>query len=102
MEVVAIHPDIKKRIAKLPREVEARVLKLIGLLEVEEYHITMPFSKKVEKDLYELRELGEHNIRIFYTFHLNRAVLLHLISKKTQKLQKKDLETARHRLKWLR
>ena len=101
MEVVAIHPEIKKRISELPKGVNARVLKLIELLEIREYHLTMPFSKKIGKNLYELREMGEQNIRIFYTFNLGRAVLLHLISKKTQKLQKIDLETARKRLQWL-
>lgn len=101
MEVVAIHHDIRKRISKLPEEIEARVIKLIGLLEVQEYHLTMPFSKKIERNLYELRIMSEQNIRIFYTFHLNRAVLLHVVSKKTQRLQKKGLETARQRLQWL-
>ena len=101
MEVVAIHPDIKKRIAELPREVEVRVLQLIELLQVREYHLSMPFSKKIGKNLYELRVMGEQHIRIFYTFHTNRAILLHLVTKKAQKLRKKDLETAKQRLRWL-
>lgn len=62
----------------------------------------MPYSKKIEKNLYELRVVGERSIRIFYTFHENRAVLLHLVFKKSQKLLKKDLETARQRRDWLR
>lgn len=102
MEVVATHPDIKKRIAELPRAVEVRVLQLIELLQLREYRLSMPFSKKISKNLYELRVMGEQHIRIFYTFHSNRAVLLHIVSKKSQKLQKRDLETARQRLRWLR
>ncbi len=102
MEVIAIHEDIKKRIKALSEVTQAQVVHLIELLELREYHLAMPYSKRIEKDLYELRVLGEQSIRIFYTFHKNRAVLLHLVTKKAQKLQKKDLETARKRILWLR
>ena len=74
MEVVDIHPDIKKRIAALPAEVEARVLQLIGLLEMLEYHLTMPYSKKIEKNLYELRVMGHQHIRRMYGLQRERAV----------------------------
>ena len=102
MEVIAIHNDIKKRIEALSEMAKAQVLRLIELLELREYRLAMPYSKKIEKDLYELRVIGKQNIRIFYTFYENRAVLLHLVFKKTQKLRKKDLETARRRLMRLR
>ncbi len=79
----------------------ARVNKAIGVLRIKTYHLSMPLSKKIEKDLFELRILGIENIRIFYTFYDNKVVLLHAILKKTQRLTLRDLSTARMRLKIL-
>ena len=102
MEVAYIHPDIKRRISELPAPVKARVLQLIGLLEVHEYHLSMPYSKKIERGLFELRVMGHQHVRIFYTFYQEKAVLLHVVSKKARRLPARDLETARQRISWLR
>lgn len=61
----------------------------------------MPDSKRLEKDLYELRIRSIESIRIFYTFFENQIILLYAIHKKSQELKYKDLSTARQRLNFL-
>ncbi|MBN2094215.1 MAG: type II toxin-antitoxin system RelE/ParE family toxin [Candidatus Zambryskibacteria bacterium] len=102
MNSFSIHKNIDKFIDSLSREERDKVDYAIEMLEIKEYKIEMPFSRKIEKDLYELRIKSSKNIRIFYTFHENKIALLHIIGKKSQKLVLKDLNTARNRLKWLK
>lgn len=102
MEITNIHPDINKFIESLDISTNSKLVKTIQLLAIEEYHLGMPYSKKIESNLYELRIKNTQNIRVFYTFNNNAIVLLHIVNKKSQKLIKKDLETARKRLDWLR
>lgn len=95
------HSDIRRFIKSLPEEESSKVVWAIKMLEIKEYRIEMPFSRKIENDLYELRIKSSKNIRLFYTFHQNNIVLLHIISKKSQKLSLKDINTARNRLRQL-
>ncbi len=101
MEIQKIHPDIGKFIESLDILTNSKLVKAIELLSVREYHLSMPYSKKIENHLYELRVKNIQNIRVFYTFHQNAIILLHIIAKKSSKLLQKDLETARRRLNWL-
>ena len=101
MEITYFHPDIKSFISSFDGETASDVLDAIDFLSIKEYQLCMPYSKKIERDLYELRILGHHNIRVFYTFYEGRIILLHIIEKKTQKLKLQDLATARRRLRYL-
>ena len=92
---------VDKFIVGLDKQTRSKVTRLIDLLCMKEYHLGMPYSKMIESQLYELRISGRHNIRIFYTFHDDRIVLLHVISKKTDKIPLRDLETVRERLRAL-
>ena len=98
MEVLFLHSDILKFIDRLDDATYAEAFRLIDMLSVKEHYIGMPHSKKIKKDIYELRVLSQQHVRIFYTFHAGRAVLLHVISKKSQKLPVRDIETAQKRL----
>lgn len=101
MNSFSIHKDIDKFINSLSKEERDKVEWAVKMLEIKEYRIEMPFSRKIENNLYELRIKSSKNIRIFYTFHQNNIALLHIIGKKSQKLALKDIDTARNRLKWL-
>jgi phage-related protein len=98
MKISFFHEDIKSFLDALEAKMRAKVNATIKLLSMEAYHLSMPYSRKVEKNLYELRISSIQNIRIFYTFHDNKIVLLHAIYKKTDKLPLHDLNTARQRL----
>lgn len=73
----------------------AKVLRTIELLEEFGNNLGMPHSRHMADGLLELRIRGTREIRIFYCFHKNKAVLLHACIKKTQKTLDKELVRAR-------
>ena|SRR3989344_570370 len=101
MEIAYVHPDIPKFFDSLETPMRAKVFRLTELLSIEAYHLGMPYSRKVEKNLYELRARTVQNVRIFYTFYDGKIILLHAVHKKTKKLTMRDLDTARQRLRAL-
>lgn len=94
MEIVTAHSDIADIIKSFDALTKAKIVRLVALLEMKEYRLGMPYSKKITSNLYELRIKSIQNVRIFYMFHDEQIVLLHVIIKKTQKLSKKDIEKA--------
>lgn len=97
MEIVYFHKDIKKFFDVLDKATALKTVRLVELLSVSEYHLTMPYSKKIGRGLYELRIVSTQNVRVFYTFYQGKIVLLSAIYKKTQKLEKNELAVAEHR-----
>ena len=73
----------------------AKVIHTIELLEEFGNDLGMPHSRHMSEGLLELRIRGTREIRIFYCFHKNKAVLLHACIKKTQKTLDKELTKAR-------
>jgi|SRR3989344_2699669 len=101
MEINYFHKDIQKFFGFLDSATALKTVRLVQLLSVREYHLTMPYSKKIGKNLYELRVISTQNVRIFYTFHQEKIVLLYAVYKKTQKLEKRDFDVAQQRLRQL-
>lgn len=75
----------------------SRTLRLIDLLEDYGHRLGLPYSKKISRDLYELRARGKNHIRIIYAFIDNEIYLLHGFRKKTSKIPKKEIELAQNR-----
>lgn len=98
MEIFYFHADVGKFLNSLEQGARAKVSRLIDALAIEGYRLSMPYSKKVDDNLYELRAQSVQNVRIFYSFYRGKIVLLHALFKKTQRLTRKDLEKARRRL----
>lgn len=55
----------------------------------------------VGNNLFELRVRGQQEIRIFYTFYDDKAILLHVFIKKTQKTPAREIEIAINKFKQL-
>ncbi len=67
---------------------------------LEEYgpRLPAPHAKKIDNDIYEFRFFGEEGtIRILYFFYQNKIIFLNGFKKKTKKIPKKELETAKSR-----
>lgn len=94
MDINFLDDDIEKFIFTLEKSTIAKILRTIDLLEQFGYKLGLPHSKKITKQLFELRICGKNNVRIFYTFHKNNIILLYGFVKKTQRLPKKELEMA--------
>ncbi len=93
--------QVDKFIQKLDDHSRLKVAREIKMLGKFNYLLSMPESKKIGPNLYELRILGRIHVRIFYTFYQNKIYLLHGIIKKSQKIPKKDLELTNRRLRLL-
>lgn len=94
-----IFPDntVKDFIESLEESTISKTFKAIDLLEKFGSELRMPYSKKISKDLFELRIRGKQEVRILYTFK-GGAVLLHAFVKKTFKIPKKELEIGKSKL----
>lgn len=93
MEVLQV-PQAAEFIDELPPPLQARVRRTINLLETHGHALRMPSPRPVAQGLYELRILGKVHVRLFYFFHKNRAIILHGILKKQNKLSVKDIAYA--------
>ncbi|MEK7131657.1 MAG: type II toxin-antitoxin system RelE/ParE family toxin [Patescibacteria group bacterium] len=98
MEVIFFDEDIEIFLTKLEKPTIAKVLRTIDLLERFGNQLGMPHSKNIDRKLFELRIRGQQEIRLIYTFHNNRAVILHGFVKKSQKISRKDLDIAQQKL----
>jgi phage-related protein len=85
---------IDEFIRKQPLPTQSKIIHLIDLLELHGNTIGMPHSKRLDKNLFELRVRGEQEIRILYCFNKKSIVLLHAFKKQTQKTPKKEIATA--------
>jgi len=75
--------------------------KYIGLLNLICEHGPLlggKYTKKLTKNLYELRITGKDQIRILYSAESDRIYLLHAFKKKKQKTPLKEVKTALNRL----
>ena len=103
MEVIRRNIKAMVKEADIPEtNIRAQITRLLMLLTEKGPSLGMPLSRKLGGGLYELRQLGGLNIRIFYTFHGRQIVVLDIFKKKSQKLRKSDLAKAHGRLTLLR
>ena len=101
MNIRFFDPSLERFIRSLDETTIAKVLRTIDLLETFSHKLGPPHSKKVDTRLFELRVRGKQEVRIFYTFHKDEAVLLHGFVKKSQRIPRKELKTALQKLKTL-
>ncbi|OJI06301.1 hypothetical protein BK004_04370 [bacterium CG10_46_32] len=98
MEVYFFDDAVERFIDSHDKGIQTKIGRMLVLLERYGNQIGLPYSKKVGKDLFEIRIKGSIEVRIFYTFRRNRIVLLHGFIKKSQKIPKKELEVAADKL----
>ncbi|MBP6867303.1 type II toxin-antitoxin system RelE/ParE family toxin [Candidatus Shapirobacteria bacterium] len=101
MKSFFINSDIEKYLLSLDSSSVSKTIRIIELLEKYEYKLGMPYTKQIQKNLYELRIQGRQNIRLFYCFHQNKIVFVHAFIKKTNKTPSKEINTAIKRIKSL-
>lgn len=84
--------DVNEFIRNLDLDSRTKTTRNISLLEQFTYKLSMPFSKKIGPNLYELRTRGKIEIRIFYSFSKNNIILFYAYIKKTNKIPKRVLK----------
>ncbi len=98
MEVIFFDDKVEIFLTNLAKPTIAKVLRTIDLLERFGNQLGMPHSKNIGHKLFELRIRGQQEIRLIYTFHKNKAVLLHGFVKKSQKISRKELDATKQKL----
>lgn len=88
---------VKEFIKKLEGKVIGKISQNLDLLKIHGPFLGMPYSKKLTKEISELRIRGREEVRILYTFSKNNIYLLHAFKKKTQKTPKKEIKVAEER-----
>jgi len=78
--------------------VKGKYVGMIDFLERYGPFLSSKYTKKIRRDLYELRITGKEQIRIFYTVFKKTVILVHAFKKKTQKTPSKEIKTAILRL----
>lgn len=86
-------------IQSLEESTISKVLHFIRLLEQFGSLLRMPYAKKIDNNIFELRIHGKQEVRIFYMFRLGEAILFYGMRKKTQKLLKKELKVIQLRFR---
>jgi len=101
MKTKTFDKSIEKFIKSLEKPTRAKLVRTIELLKKFHHKLGHPHSKKIFKNIFELRTHGEQKVRIFYTFYKNTIFLLHGFIKKSPKTPKKELKTVLQKLKQL-
>lgn len=101
MQVNTVTTDINKFILKLDTQTQARVLRYLELLEKYGNKLGMPYSKSLHEGLFELRIIGNKQVRIIYCFYKDTICLLNAFIKKTNRIPKKEINLAMKRFKML-
>ena len=91
---------VQEDIYSLPESLQARYIHLSERMLVYGANLKEPHTKALEDGLFELRLKGKEGIaRVLYcTVIENKIVMLHCFIKKTDKIPRKELETAKHRM----
>ena len=90
---------VEEFIKSLQKPTQAKVIRIVELLEKFGNNLGAPYSKKINNKLYELRIKGKEEVRILYTFDTGKVVyLLHGFKKKSQKTPREEMEVAGKRL----
>jgi hypothetical protein len=90
--------EFEKFLFKLEKETKVRLARDIDFLKENGINLRMPFAKRVDKRLWELRTSGKQKVRILYTIEKNQVYLVGWFIKKTKKIPIKELRTAIRRL----
>ncbi|OGG63337.1 hypothetical protein A3C21_03790 [Candidatus Kaiserbacteria bacterium RIFCSPHIGHO2_02_FULL_59_21] len=89
---------VRSFIDELPLETRERVYHSLALLRTFGRQLPPPDSKKVTRELLELRIRGKTQVRILYGFFGNSAVLTSAFKKKSGKIPLREIELAPARL----
>ena len=93
--------NVEKKILSLPNGLLARYLRLTDLMLEFGSNLGMPHTRYLEDGLIELRIKSKEGIaRVFYCAIIEkRIVMLHLFIKKSNRTPKKEIETAKKRMR---
>ena len=93
--------NLEEEILNLPEGLLARYLRLTDLMLEFGANIGLPHTKPIDTGLFELRVKSKEGIvRVFFCTKIGKKIImLHSFFKKSQKTPKKEIKTAKSRMK---
>jgi phage-related protein len=100
-EIVYYNTNVQEAILKWPKKMLQRYLRIVDLIGKGGPDLGMPFTKSIEKGLFEIRVKAQEGIgRAFFCYLVkSKIIILHSFIKKTQKTPKKEVDITRRRMK---
>lgn len=92
---------VEKFLDSLQKSQKAKIFRIIQYIEIYGLQSALPHVKKLTgTQLWEIRILGQDNIRVLYVLmHQDEILLVHGFLKKKQKTPLRELEIALNRIK---
>jgi len=97
MTPYVLHPAVRNFLKPLSQEVKHKVSKQLFLLQTLGRALPPPDSKKISRELFELRVQSKIQVRLLYGFSEGTALVVHAFVKKTQKIPPREIELAHKR-----
>lgn len=97
---IEFYDHVEEDILAMTPGIQARMLRLLEMVEVHGANLGMPHTKSLGDGLFEIRAKAKEGIGrgIFCYMDGQRVKVLHAFTKKDQRTPKKDLDLAKERL----
>ncbi|EQB99456.1 type II toxin-antitoxin system RelE/ParE family toxin [Photorhabdus temperata] len=98
---IELYDGAEDAILNMPPRIQARMLKLLELIEEHGANLGEPHTKSMGKGLFEIRAKAQEGLGrgLFCYLQSSNIIVLHAFIKKNQKISKKDLDLAYERMK---
>ncbi len=98
---IDFYPGVEDQILDMPPKIQARMIKLLGLIEKHGPHLGSPHTKAMGEGLFEIRAKASEGIGrgLFCYLKGQHIHVLHAFVKKSQKTPKTELNLTRQRQK---
>ena len=99
--IIDFYDGVEDSIMDMPPKIQARMLRLLDLMEEHGANLGSPHTEPMGNNLFEVRAKAKEGIgrALFCYLKGKHIVILHAFVKKTQKTPKKDLDLAKLRMK---
>lgn len=101
MAELIVKPKVRELINSLEESTYAKTLRLLTFLDSRRYELREPYTKKLTRNLYELRIRGEQEVRLIYGYKNRQIMVVTGFIKKTQKTPRIEIEKAEREFKAL-
>ena len=98
-KIVRFDRKAEKEFKKFDNVIQAKAKAIVDVL-ARDGKLIEPFSKKIGKDLFEIRIVSEEQYRLIYAYLIREyIIILSAFQKKTQQAPLKEIKKAKARLK---
>lgn len=101
MAELIIQPKVTQFIKGLEKPTTTKTLRMLISLENLGYELREPHTKKLTKNIYELRTRGQQEIRLLFGYKDNKIIVVTGFIKKTRKTPRSEIERAEREFKAL-